>query len=301
MYYLWTVWSGCPHDIFSMVSFSIYILCNLSQNASLKSHEWTLPKISPISNYFSILLKEKRVKATLDLVRKRLHHRKYLEPHKYNPLQGRLSWIHYKVAMFDLVQASLLSDIQKDLHGNIMLLKMNSKKQYYSELFYIRILQFICRFLQGNIFTYSHRTLWKPRPSPNINCLNITANVQDSNFFFFWAWSFSGFSPLIIKLPQQCHLKSWFNSIIRRETKISAVTLNFILQTIPDSFPHSNFSSAALSTYFSLPRLLKHLCLNTHITLISNTYETCLLLFLPPWLLWGEDHLSFFVFQKMVI
>lgn len=54
-------WSGCPHEIFSMISFTVYILYVLFYDTSHRicfaSHEWMLPKIVPHYPIIPVLLR----------------------------------------------------------------------------------------------------------------------------------------------------------------------------------------------------------------------------------------------------
>lgn len=113
---------------------------------------------------------------------------------------------------------------------------------YQDIAFYLQI------FIGKYPHTYFHNKLRKPRPSLNIKCLMIIAGVQDSNFFIFGLVILRLFPPnhqATIAVP----FKILFNSFYYEERKknIMAFTSIFILQKIPSSFPHSNFSSAHFS------------------------------------------------------
>lgn len=94
MYYLYTVWPGCSHEIFSMVSFSIYILCifgYFSQIDVLNFMNECFPKLILPTQLLLNFIKRKTSKWSFRLNKKKLYG-KYFEPYKYNnPFQGRVN------------------------------------------------------------------------------------------------------------------------------------------------------------------------------------------------------------------
>lgn len=86
MYYLYTVWSGCPDEIFSMVSLSNYTLCILFLwSFSFNVMNDFYPKLIPITQLFLNFIKKKTTKQSFRLYKKKLYYGKYPEPYNYKP------------------------------------------------------------------------------------------------------------------------------------------------------------------------------------------------------------------------
>lgn len=153
MYYLYTVWSGCPHEIFSMVSLSNYTLCILffgpshSINTSWMNSTQNWP---PFPNYSSILLREKQVNSPSDFIRKN-----FTMQNTLNLVTITLGRFNIRLIMY-LTLSHRVCYWTQGPHRRLLLLKMNSKEIYisiciyYGKLFCIRILHFTSRFLQGS-------------------------------------------------------------------------------------------------------------------------------------------------------
>lgn len=159
MYYLY-VWSGCSHEIFSIVSLSIYTLCICFYGISHAMHVLNLmneclQKLIPTTQLFLNFIKRKTSKRSFGLYKEKYYYGKYLAPYQYNPGQ-----IQYKVDMCLILSNRVCRWTYIRTYTEATIPEDEFfKKEYYGELFYIRILHFTSRFLQVNTFTCFYQKL----------------------------------------------------------------------------------------------------------------------------------------------